>query len=84
MGAFTDKFKLNQRLQNSDFGRSETLAHWKLWAEEVLKRNGYVEKNEGSITIEGDISTQDIEILDEDGEVVDTISSKDALDKLVE
>lgn len=44
MGSFTDKFRLNQRLRNSDFGRSETVQHWKLWAEDILKRAGYVDK----------------------------------------
>ena len=86
MGSFTDKFRLNQRLRNSDFGRSETVQHWKLWAEDILKRAGYVDKDEslGQVQIEGIVPAHDIEVLDENGTVVDIISSKDALDKLIE
>lgn len=66
MGSFTEKFRLNQRLRNSDFERSETVEHWKLWANDILRRAGYVDKvdekddNTQKHLFLGDPETQDM------------------------
>lgn len=39
MGNFSEKYKLNQRLRNCDFGRSETVEHWKMWANQIIEKS---------------------------------------------